>query len=210
MPEHVKMRELYNLVSDWDPSKLLFSKNFEWTRWGLLGILADYVLYYTSGNIIEVGVCETSIFFTQLATKHNRKAYHNDLQHSVIENCKTIPEYFGPNSQTYTMPSDQFFATTQFEFPIALIFIDGDHLYEQVKKDFDNALKLLQPDGYIFLHDTLPPDSSWTNEGSCGTVYKLREEIEANPEFDIFTFKKSAWDVGLSMVQKRNNRYTGE
>jgi len=210
MPEHVKMRELYNLVSDWDPSKLLFSKNFGWDRWGLFGILADYVLYYTPGNIIEVGICETSIFLTQLGTKYNRKVYHNDLQHSVVENCKTIPEYFGPNSQTFTMPSDEFFKTVKFELPIALAFIDGDHLYEFAKRDFYNALKLLHPDGYIFLHDTLPPDVSWTGEGSCGTVYKLREEIESNPELEIFSFKKSAWDVGLSIVQKCNNRYTGE
>jgi len=210
MAEHPGSRELYDRVAVWDPSKLLFSKEFGWERWGLLGILSDYVLSYTHGNIIEIGVCETSIYFTQLSQKYNRKVYHCDVQQSVIVNCKTVPGYFGPNSEVYCLGSDEFFKTVQFDGQMALIFIDGDHLYEQVKKDFDNALKLLAPNGYIFLHDTAPPDEEWIGETRCGTVYKLRREIEANPEFDIFTFRNSAWDVGLSMVRRRINGYSGD
>lgn len=37
-----------------------------------------------------------------------------------------------------------------------LIFIDGLHTKEQVKKDFENALKVLSPNGFIVLHDCNP------------------------------------------------------
>lgn len=37
-----------------------------------------------------------------------------------------------------------------------LIFIDGLHTAEQVKKDFENALKVLSPKGFIVLHDCNP------------------------------------------------------
>lgn len=37
-----------------------------------------------------------------------------------------------------------------------LIFIDGLHTAEQVKKDFENALGILSPNGFIVLHDCSP------------------------------------------------------
>ena len=37
-----------------------------------------------------------------------------------------------------------------------LIFIDGLHTAEQVKKDFENALQVLTPNGFIVLHDCNP------------------------------------------------------
>lgn len=209
MIEHPGSRELYDRVATWDPSRLLFSKEFGWERWGLLGILSDYILHYTQGNIIEIGVCETSIYFSKLSERYNRKVYHCDIQHSVIENCKTVPGYFGKNSQVFCMDSDTFFNTVKFEGPMALIFIDGDHMYEQVKKDFENAVKLLAPNGYIFMHDTSPPNEDWIGPSRCGTVYKLRREIEANSEFELFTFTRSAWDVGLSMIRKKKYPYVG-
>lgn len=208
--EHPGSRELYDRVANWHPGPLLFSKEFGWERWGLLGVLADYVLYYTPGCIIEIGVCETSIYFSALAEKYNRQAFHCDVQQSVIENCKTVAGYFSPSkSTTYTMPSDEFFKCVKLPEPAALVFIDGDHLYEQVVKDFINSLSVLSAGGYIFLHDTAPPNEEWIGPTRCGTVYKLRRELEKDPYFDIFTFPHGAWDVGLSVVRRSNNGYTG-
>lgn len=86
---------------------------------------------------------------------------------------------------TFCMTSDKFFEAglnprlnnflldTKFD----LIFIDGLHTAEQVKKDFENALKVLSRNGFIVLHDLLPetyertlvprptPTGSWN--GSC-------------------------------------------
>lgn len=208
--EHPGSRELYDRVANWHPGPLFFSKEFGWERWGLLGVLADYVLHYTPGCIVEIGVCETSIFLSALAEKYNRQAFHCDVQRSVVENCKTVPGYFSPSkSKTFIMSSDEFFKSIELPEPAALVFIDGDHVYEQVRKDFVNALSVLSKDGYIFMHDTAPPNEEWIGETRCGTVYKLRRDIERDNDFNIFTFPRSAWDVGLSIVRRAKNGYTG-
>lgn len=208
--EHKGSRELYDAVAEWCPGPLLFSKRFGWDRWGLLGVLADYVLYYVPGCIVEVGCCESSIYFSRLGEKYNRKVYHCDLQRSIIENCLTVAGYFGRNSSTYIMSSDQFFASVELDSPAAIVFIDGDHEYEPVARDFRNACRVLHPSGFIFLHDTLPPTEEWTGPTRCGGVYRLRREIEENPRFDIFSFPFTAWGVGLSVVRRREeSRLTG-
>jgi hypothetical protein len=199
--EHKGSRELYDHVANWDSSTLLFSKEYKWKRWGVLGILADYVVATVPGDIIEIGVCESSIYLSYIADKYNRKIYHNDIQWSVIYNCTTVKGYFGKNSILCHGSSDEFFSSTKFDNPIALSFIDVDHSYEQI---------VMSPDGYVFMHDTSPLDKGETELNRSGTVYKLRREIEANPEFEIFTFHNTAWDAGLSMVRKRIFPYNGE
>lgn len=54
----------------------------------------------------------------------------------------------------YQLTSDEFFAINQETFD--LVFIDGLHLCEQVLRDVENALKVLNPGGMIVMHDCLP------------------------------------------------------
>ncbi len=56
----------------------------------------------------------------------------------------------------FIMTSDDFFKLNKKKYDI--IFIDGLHTYEQVKKDFENSLKNLNKDGTIVLHDMNPCD----------------------------------------------------
>lgn len=64
-----------------------------------------------------------------------------------------------PNAEaTYNMTSDEFFdAHPNMRFD--LIFIDGLHTFEQVAKDIENSLSILNDGGYILLHDLNPPTS---------------------------------------------------
>jgi len=55
---------------------------------------------------------------------------------------------------TIRKTSDQFFKDNKENFDC--IFIDGLHYYSQVKKDIQNSLKILNPNGIILLHDCLP------------------------------------------------------
>ena len=197
MGEHEGLKNLYQEV---------ISDKFGWDRWGLLGVLSDYVLNYVEGDILEIGCGESSIYFAKLAEKYNRYCYHVEYSVSGVNNMMSTEGYFKKNKAgVYNMKSDNFFrdhTKAGKTPPIALAFIDGDHEYEQVKRDFDNTVPLMAKDGFIFLHDTYPPSPEWTAPSKCGTVFRLREDIEKNPDFEIFTFKKSAFDVGLSMVRK--------
>ena len=67
---------------------------------------------------------------------------------------------------TLIMTSDEFFKLNNRSFDI--IFIDGLHLENQVEKDIKNALKCLNPDGVIVLHDCLPPDEWHAREENDG------------------------------------------
>lgn len=204
MSEHPGLKNLY---------KEVISGKYRWQRWGLLGVLCDYVLAFNKkGHILEIGCGESSIYLSELAEKHNRNCYHVEYSKSGVENMKNTNGYFGKNSKVFNMKSDEFFdsiCNAGIGFPkLSLAFIDGDHRYEQVSKDFYNTVKYMEKGGYIFLHDTCPPDESWTVEHKCGTVFKLRMDIEKKMGVHSFTFKENtAFGVGLTMVRIDDSCY---
>ena len=103
------------------------------------------------------------------------------------------------------LTSDEFFKSNNIKFDI--IFIDGLHIYEQVKKDILNSIKFLNPNGIILLHDCLPREMShqavpryrhhWN-----GDVWKAIVESRQNQNLEIYTCKI---DTGISMIQKKEN-----
>jgi hypothetical protein len=102
--------------------------------------------------------------------------------------------------------SDNFFLKNQIFYDI--IFIDGLHIYNQVKKDIANSLKFLKPNGIIILHDCLPlkirdqmvPRS---HEHWNGDTWKALVEIRTLENVDSYTILA---DNGLGVVFKRKNR----
>jgi len=51
------------------------------------------------------------------------------------------------NIRYWRMSSDDFFA--QLDEPLDWIYIDGNHFYEWVKRDIENALKVIKPGGIV-------------------------------------------------------------
>jgi hypothetical protein len=60
----------------------------------------------------------------------------------------------------YQMTSDMYFNATDKIFD--LIFIDGLHHADQVKRDFENSLRCLSDNGFIVIHDVLPENEEGT------------------------------------------------
>jgi hypothetical protein len=106
---------------------------------------------------------------------------------------------------THRQTSDDFFATWDGGL-FDVIFIDGLHLYDQVRRDLVNALKWLKPGGWIAMHDMLPRD--WLEEhvpqiqtrGWTGDGWKTAFEIAASPGLD---FRLIAVDHGVAVVRPR-------
>jgi hypothetical protein len=102
--------------------------------------------------------------------------------------------------------SDNFFKKNNEKFDI--IFIDGLHEYDQVKKDIDNSLLFLNNNGVIFLHDCMPmrfisqavPRSRnvWN-----GDVWKNVVESRTKQEIDTYVVHA---DYGVGMILKRPNK----
>jgi hypothetical protein len=101
------------------------------------------------------------------------------------------------------MTSDAYFAANP-EARFDVIFIDGLHLYDQVRRDLVNALAALNPGGWIALHDSFPRDwleehvpqivtSGWTGDG-----WKVAFELLETEGVD---FRLVAIDHGVLVVK---------
>ena len=99
--------------------------------------------------------------------------------------------------------SDNFFKKNKKNFDV--IFIDGLHHYEQCRKDIINSLKVLNKNGFIFLHDMIP--RSWLEENVprlsglwSGDVWKVALELIKTKGIDFFVIKA---DRGVGVIKKR-------
>lgn len=111
-----------------------------------------------------------------------------------------IKEGVDPNvDTTYKMTSDVFFRENSNKYDI--IFIDGDHTYEQCYRDIVNSLAILNEGGTIVVHDTNPPTEQTTRipretDAWHGDVWKAiaRLRIEGVPILTIDT------DEGCTLI----------
>jgi hypothetical protein len=102
--------------------------------------------------------------------------------------------------------SDGFFKKNNIKFDI--IFIDGLHEYDQIKKDINNSLFFLNDHGVIFLHDCMPKNfisqavprarAIWN-----GDVWKNIVESRTKLEIDTYVVYV---DNGVGMILKRPNK----
>ena len=117
-----------------------------------------------------------------------------------IENKTTVDPDVRSNNPTHTMTSDEFFAQNEEMFDV--IFIDGLHHGEQVYRDIENSLAVLNKGGMIFCHDMLPTSeivqavpreqAIWT--GDCWKAWaKLRGTRKDLSMFIV----ESDWGVGV-------------
>jgi hypothetical protein len=102
-----------------------------------------------------------------------------------------------PNAEIYEETSDEFFARHDLSGmlgePVALAFIDGLHLFEQVLVDFINVEKHSGPDTVVLLHDCLPLDDRTasrerTTEFYSGDVWKATMALSSHrPDLEMAT-----------------------
>jgi len=76
---------------------------------------------------------------------------------------------------------------------IDLLFIDGDHHYEAVKKDFEQWSPYVKTGGIILIHDSRRPDNIPPHEFVTGWPgpTKLVKELEFHTEFEIIDYVDS-------------------
>jgi hypothetical protein len=108
----------------------------------------------------------------------------------------------------FRVTSERFFDALERDRTFDVIFIDGDHSYEQSRRDVERALAHLALDGVILVHDCNPPtpesasaDSANSRGGPwCGEVYKTIVELRATrPELAVVTI---AADDGIGVVRR--------
>ena len=80
---------------------------------------------------------------------------------------------------TYRMSSDEFFEQCDNKKLFDIIFIDGAHGKDFVKKDILNSLKYLEKGGTIVCHDVCPLEKRLLEPNSCSSAWEAFAEIRA-------------------------------
>lgn len=116
------------------------------TRTDLLNFLAEK---YDLQRYLEIGIQVPELNFHKIKCPSK-----------VGVDPAITPEFkmnAGNGYNLFRLTSDDYFAISDKNGnKFDLVFIDGLHTAEQVKKDFENALKVLSPGGFIVLHDCNP------------------------------------------------------
>ena len=79
------------------------------------------------------------------------------------------------------------------------IFLDGDHSPEKVYEEIPRALKLLNPDGLILLHDYFPENKPLWPDGATvsGPYLAVKRLMKENPNIGILPLGELPWPTKL-------------
>jgi hypothetical protein len=107
---------------------------------------------------------------------------------------------------THRMTSDDFFLLNKNQ-TFDIIFIDGLHEYDQVRRDVLNSLKCLKNGGFLIIHDMLPSNFAMENVPRIqpvwtGDVWKIGFELAKTEGINFFVILD---DFGIGVVQKTSN-----
>lgn len=110
-----------------------------------------------------------------------------NLKHTVdpLKNEGDFERHPGDVGTHFGLKSDDFFANNP-ENKYDIVFIDGYHEHQQVKRDIENSLHALKEGGIIFLHDMIPLtrdlEIGASNAGTCWRAFAdlraSREDLE--------------------------------
>ena len=169
--------------------------------WIILERLSEIILKNVDGHIVEIGMGASSFILNKLAVELNRTHYCCDISKRKgkwVEKGEDLK-----NTMFYRGRSIDWIKNFP-DVPLALVFLDGEHVYNTVIQEFNFFLTRLVSGGVIFLHDTYPLKEWVQPKGKyCGDVYKVRQELELRKDIQIFTWPYTAINCGLTMVMKK-------
>jgi len=172
--------------------------------WIILERLTDVILANVPGCIVEIGAGRSTLVLAKHAEKMGVKFYTCDIS---TKGCNWIREQLPDckNLEIYNGKSTNFMQ--EFNDKPSVVFIDGDHRAKIVKMEVDFFLEKLNVGGVMFLHDTCPWQTTYEAkiaQGRSIDTYTVRKELEKNPALDVFTWRYTAGDCGLTMVLKKD------
>jgi len=164
---------------------------------GLVETIIPFILTQFDGCIVEVGAGSSTALFNRYAISFERKFYSCDFRDKIGSTEKKSKWHI-----PVIMPSLDFIEI--FDDTPIIVFLDGNHDYDVVRKEFYFFYEKLNPGGVIFMHDTMPSSENHISHGACSDVYKLRQELEKKSNIDIVTWPYKIVGHGLSMVLKKH------
>jgi len=149
--------------------------------------------YHSPGKVfssfLELGVC-----YDSSVCQHLRNVYRVVAVDMKPNTCLPANVHF------FNVNTDTFFEHNKEKFDA--IFIDADHKVEQVVKDLNNSLNVLNEGGLIFIHDTDPITKAFTRPGRCNDSWKMVEYLRACSDIEAITLPITS--EGLTIVTKQD------
>lgn len=159
-----------------------------------IDVINYLILTYGLTSYLEIGVQHPANCFDKIKAKN---------KFGVDPDPKELPAH--PFSLSiYRGTSDEYFnCPCGRDHRYDIVFIDGLHHAEQVKKDFENALARLNPGGFIVLHDANPTNKTWTlrprvSRVWTGDVYKFICSLHDADDIEYYTLD---FDYGVTVAQ---------
>ncbi len=126
-------------------------------------------------RLFKITVVDPYIEYKELnkyVKKQNMEQTFNILKKNLIS--------FQDRTEILRLTSDKFFEKNKKEFDI--IYIDGSHHSKDVKKDFENSIKIIKKNGIIILDDFTWNHYKNINENPIGGIFPV---LENNPHLKI-------------------------
>jgi len=149
--------------------------------------LAYWLRGFAPHNVLEIGTVGSTFFMlSRLATGKKLAVDIRDVR-PKLHNFMFGQEwcFFQGNSQTLEMRD----AVKSYCASFDLIFIDGDHRYEGVKRDFELYSELLSERGVILFHD-VDPDHVFKGTAG-GEVWRFWQELDEGTKTILCTSRSS-------------------
>lgn len=180
--QKIRNRIYYNLFIEKFNKKINYNFPDNYFRWDLIEYL---IKKYNYTNYLEIG-CDRDQLFSKVK----------------IQNKVGVDPFSGG---TVRKTSDKFFLENNEKFDI--IFIDGLHIYSQVKKDILNSVQCLKPNGIVLVHDCMPDSvgkqavprykMQWN-----GDVWKAIVDLRQKNNLEIYTCEI---DQGIGIITNKKN-----
>ena len=175
-------RIYYNFFIEKFNKKIIYNFPDNYFRWDLIEYL---IKKYNYTNYLEIG-CDRDQLFSKVK----------------IQNKIGVDPFSGG---TVRKTSDEFFLENNEKFDI--VFIDGLHIYSQVKKDILNSVQCLKPNGIVLVHDCMPDSvgkqavprykMQWN-----GDVWKAIVDLRQKNNLEIYTCEI---DQGIGIITNKKN-----
>ena len=190
MKKEIAVEEIVDYILEKD----LIDKNITIQVYEEILHLGHFVNSLKPNNILEIGSRGgTFLLFSKLSTGTKIAvdidgAFKDSIYLSMLEEDFYFLKADSQSEETFERVKS---ICPQFDF----IFIDGDHSYEGVKRDFELYKELLSPRGYIAFHDIdadhIFRDVYSDDEPKTGKVRRFWEELNYGSKIEIICQKSN-------------------